>query len=174
MSKQSQNNKIHPGSILSGHLEDQGVADIVQFIEIAKHTGHLLIDFNGEIGEIDFKQGNILAASFGSLTGKEAFFSLVALETGTFNFITKSDISVQDSMGIKNYALILEALKQVDEKGRESLISDALNKSSLSENPEKKTGLNEYLKSNKLGTAPKPDTQSKWLDKMADFLKDSD
>ncbi len=179
-------------SILSGRLEDQGVADIIQFLEIAKHTGHFLIDFKGREGRIDIKQGQIVSVSFGSLRGMDAFYSLVALESGAFHFITKTDIHVTDPIKKRNYALILEALKQVDEKGRDTLIAKALNQEtepgietgitepvetdrSATDGPgqiKEKSGLDDYLASKKLNAAPEPDEQSKRLDKMAQFLKD--
>ncbi|MCD4654727.1 DUF4388 domain-containing protein [bacterium] len=181
MKKAADSKNNHLSSILSGRLEDQGVADIVQFLEIARHTGHLMIDFNDQEGRVDIKKGQVLSASFGSLTGKDAFYSLVAVDSGAFHFISTENVSVTDQIKKRNYALILEALKKVDENGREALLKKVSSSSpddssvddSLDQSEQKQQGLNDYLQSKKLSAKAEPDEQSKWLAKMNTFLENS-
>ncbi len=124
--KQIQAQKKTLSTGLRGNLKDQGVADIVQFIELAEHTGRLKIDAFNREGQIQFRDGQIIWADFAPLSGLEAAYALMALKTGSFHFESTEDISATNRIKVDNFALILEAMKRIDEQGRDKLLHPVL------------------------------------------------
>ncbi|HPQ39818.1 MAG TPA: DUF4388 domain-containing protein, partial [bacterium] len=124
--KQIQTQKHHMTKGLRGNLKDQGVADIVQFIELSEHTGRLSIEFRNREGQIQFRGGQIFWADFPPMSGVDAIYALMALNSGTFRFETTEDIVETNRIRVDNYALILEGMKRIDEQGRETLLKPVL------------------------------------------------
>ncbi|MBN1295556.1 response regulator [bacterium] len=116
---------------LRGNLKDQGIADIIQFIELAEHTGRLSIEFRGHEGQIQFRDGQIVWADFSPLSGLDAVYTLIALDSGAFYFDHTENIVKNDRIKASNYALILEAMKRIDEQGRDRILEPVLDKAHL-------------------------------------------
>ena len=106
-----------------GNLKNQGIVDIVKFMEIAKHTGHLTVRSKGKTGVLRVREGDVISAEFPPLNGKEAVFAMMALEDGSFRFDDDPEIGTDDSIGLQNYSLILEGLRLMEEEGRQALLA---------------------------------------------------
>ncbi len=164
---------------LSGNLENQGVADIVQFLEISEHSGWLELDIQGIKGRVGLKKGRIVSAEFGNLSGPDAFYALVAANSGTFHFVTRKQIDKSGNIKASNYALILEALKRVDEQGREAILKDVppvdsmhlppLSEPDENSESEKKLTLDDFL--NRETASDTEKKKSGWLTNMEEWLK---
>jgi|GEM_PF-202545 len=110
----------------SGNLDQVGITEIVQVIEINSKTGEVTIsDESGRRrGIILFKTGNLFHASAGTLTGDEAFYELAALRKGSFRFVIKEPDMVENLSG-QNMVLLFEAARLADESGSlNSMISN--------------------------------------------------
>lgn len=124
--KQIQTQKYNLSKGLRGNLQDQGIADIIQFIELAEHTGKLTIESHHREGQIQFRDGRIYWADFSPLSGAEAVFALMALKQGAFHFENSDDVITTNRIKLDNSALILEGMKRIDEKGRDTVLKPVL------------------------------------------------
>ncbi len=107
---------------LAGKLCSQGLADLIQFIELVEHSGSLLIADKDNEGTVIFNSGKVVDATYPPLTGRNAVYAMMALEEGRFCFNKHPVSSEVNTIGLDNYALILEGTKMMDEIGKESLI----------------------------------------------------
>jgi len=121
-SNRLQSHRAQVSSGLIGSLKDQSIADIIQFLEISKHTGVLSVQMKGKAATMNLKDGKILSAEFPPLTGAEAIYAMIALQDGTFRFEPKPDIDATERIEASSYALILEGLKRIDEIGRDQIL----------------------------------------------------
>lgn len=104
------------GATLAGNLQDQGVAELVQFIDLSNQTGSLNIETPKGTGKIFFERGKLYAASFGGKRGQEAVWELLGAKEGTFRFqkLHEADLGEREIFA-DNYAIILEGLRRFDE-----------------------------------------------------------
>lgn len=75
---------------LEGKIEDIPLADVLQTLRHGRQSG-VLIAAAGAIGRLVITQGEILSASKGMLTGREALIDLVATRRGRFRFVARSN-----------------------------------------------------------------------------------
>ena len=108
---------------LSGNLKEQRVSDIIQFLELVQQTGQLNITSSNTNGVIYFNAGKVVSAEISSLTGKKALFAMMALTNGHFQFEKALKSAIEETIKSDNYALILEAMKHIDENGRDVVLS---------------------------------------------------
>jgi HD-GYP domain-containing protein (c-di-GMP phosphodiesterase class II) len=102
---------------LSGSIEDFGLADIVQILQLGLKTAQVEISTDEKVGILYLSRGNIVHASIEALTGEEAFFEMMKWEEGTFNIlhgVTTNDVNITS----ETMYLLLEALRQLDESKR--------------------------------------------------------
>ncbi len=104
------------GAALEGELEKMGFAEVVQFLNLSRKTGELLIlSANREHG-IAFQEGHVRDAwGYPSAsTSEECFFGIARLRKGHFEFHEKAlarEVKIkQPTMG-----LLMEAMRLVDE-----------------------------------------------------------
>ncbi|MEK7713201.1 MAG: DUF4388 domain-containing protein, partial [Deltaproteobacteria bacterium] len=81
--KTSQPGKESTG--VTGKLEDFGLADIVQVLNMGLKTARIALDRGGDKGEIYLNRGKIVNVRALDLTGDEAFFELMGWEEGVFH-----------------------------------------------------------------------------------------
>jgi len=104
------------GATLAGSLEEQGVAELVQFVDMSNQTGLLLIETRRGKGRIWFEKGKLHSAEFGGLSGEEAVWSLLGEKEGGFRFQKLHAAELEDRQILKdNYAVLLEGLRRQDE-----------------------------------------------------------
>lgn len=107
-----------PQKILSGHLSDVNLFDIIQIVENSKLTGALTVRSSTSEGEIHLNEGQIVGASAGTDSGIRALSQLLDAGDGTFEFektVREYERTIQAS---SNTALILDMLRAKDEEGQ--------------------------------------------------------
>ena len=104
---------------LEGDLEQMPLTDLLQILAMNRKAGRLLLDRNGERGEIALSAGQPVAARVGAALGEKAFFRLLARPGGQFSFQAGPG-PVPDAGRITRRLeeLLLEGMRQADELSR--------------------------------------------------------
>ncbi|HOC52155.1 MAG TPA: DUF4388 domain-containing protein [Caldisericia bacterium] len=112
---------------LTGNLKDFTIEDLLKFINLSKRTGVIYIKGNVEKegekeGIIFCKDGNIIDAELGDRSGENAFYVVLTMKEGTFNFSKElpKDKTVKINKQLEE--LLFEGAKQVE------IIDDVLKK----------------------------------------------
>jgi len=99
---------------LDGSLEDFGLSDVLQLINIGKRTGVLTVVDNGNVAKIFFQEGEAVHATLGDEVGERAIYELFNWNKGSFRFETQVTPTPKTiTVGSQN--LILEATRRIDE-----------------------------------------------------------
>ena len=107
-----------PTVSFAGDLSLISVFDAVQAIENARLTGALILTNDAQTGRILFNDGQIVGAESGPHTAHEAFRQIVEITTGSFDFQRCSEGFPVTIEAPSNTNLILDSLREVDEKNR--------------------------------------------------------
>lgn len=99
----------------SGDLNELSIVELVQMLNLNKKSGILTIDSDKIKGEIYLREGHLIGAKTYNKAGEEAFYDLVALEKGTFNF-ELSDERYDQNINNSTMNVIMEACRIMDEK----------------------------------------------------------
>jgi CheY-like chemotaxis protein len=100
----------------SGNLADMGVVDLVQTFEVGRKTGTVRIE--GEhTGGIYFRDGRVVDAELGKLSGENAFYRLLNTFEGKFEVLF-APVERADRIEVSTQGLLLEGMRRLDEWGR--------------------------------------------------------
>jgi response regulator RpfG family c-di-GMP phosphodiesterase len=99
---------------VSGSLQEMSLPDIVQVLWHGRKSGSLKLAGPQGSGEIHFVEGHIYNALFGKRRGSDAFYAMVALQTGEFA-LDPSFIAPQRLMDESPEGLLLEGMRRLDE-----------------------------------------------------------
>jgi len=115
--------------MLRGKLDSVSIASIIQLCNQDQKNGILQISKNeNKIGEIFFKNGEIIAARIGKLKGIDAFKKIFNLKEGDFVFLIKN-FDIKPEIDVSCEFLLLEAMsKQDEEKKIKENLFNKLNK----------------------------------------------
>lgn len=102
------------GRGVSGSLAEMGLPDMVQILWHGRKTCALKINAKGQAGEIDFADGQIVHATWGSLKGEDAFYKMLALREGDFRLDPAYTPSIR-SIQASPEGLLLEGMRRLDE-----------------------------------------------------------
>ena len=107
-----------PASGVSGSLENMSVVDIVQMLELARKTAHVVIQYeDGRQGFLRVDEGSIRGCSAPRMEGPEAFYHLVPPGPGLFRIEYRaSPLAGNVGEDQNNTFLIVEAMRQQDER----------------------------------------------------------
>lgn len=72
--------------VLTGHLDDRPLPDLVRTLRAQRKTGRLQIEYPDGPASFFFEDGQIVDAQFGSLRGLEALHAAVSMRGASFNF----------------------------------------------------------------------------------------
>jgi len=100
---------------IAGNLEDMGLTDIIQLLNMGLKTARISLSKEDQKGEIFMKNGKIVNVDLGELNGQDAFFELVSWEKGIFR-IFHGQITDEINISMETMNLLLEASKALDEK----------------------------------------------------------
>ncbi len=108
-----------PKSGFSGSLQDMGVVDLLQTVEIGRKTG--LIHFTEASGRQDatiwFKNGRVVDAELGMLRGEKAIYRLLVWNDGVFEMDFQA-VERAEAIETSTQGLLMEGMRRVDEWGR--------------------------------------------------------
>jgi HD-GYP domain-containing protein (c-di-GMP phosphodiesterase class II) len=100
---------------ITGQLEAFAPVDIVQMMSVGLKTAKVILRSGESEGSLWFRDGNVVHAEFGPQKGEQAFYNMLAWESGTFH--VKHGIETSEST-IKQDAmfLLMDGMRQVDER----------------------------------------------------------
>jgi DNA-binding response OmpR family regulator len=101
----------------SGSLEDMGVVDLLQTIDVSRKSGLATIS-NGKVdAEVWFRDGKIVDAELGKLRGEEAIYRTLTWTSGSFE-VEFRQVDRPDIVPTSTQGLLMEGMRRVDEWGR--------------------------------------------------------
>ena len=99
---------------LEGDLQTMSLASIIQINCEERNQAQLTLNYQGKIGVIYFKEGGIIHAEAGDLSGDEAIYSLLNWENGSFRL--KMGAEPANRTIHKCWSnLLLEGMRRIDE-----------------------------------------------------------
>jgi uncharacterized protein DUF4388 len=110
--------RAKPTVSFAGDLSLISVFDAVQAIENSRLTGSLALANDTQSGRVFFNDGQIVGAESGQKAAHEAFREIVEITTGSFDFQRSSEGFPVTIEAASNTNLILDSLREVDEKNR--------------------------------------------------------
>ncbi len=103
-------------SALRGRLTDVPATELFQTLNQNLKTGLLHLDLPEGKGEFSFREGDLIRAQYGDLSGKDAFFQALKAREGTFRFSPKLPDHDQNLPEIGDFIwLLMEGLNRIDE-----------------------------------------------------------
>jgi CheY-like chemotaxis protein/Flp pilus assembly protein TadD len=103
---------------LGGLLGDIAVVDLLTLVEQSGRSGLLTLKGpSGSRGEIYFRQGRVVDAEVGHLSGPEAVYRAMGWSTGSF-LLDWKNVRRRDAVAMATGDLLVEGLKRVDEWNR--------------------------------------------------------
>ena len=112
-------NKIHEllsreDRALEGDLRMMSLASIIQINCEERNQAQLILNYQGREGIIFFKDGEMIHAETGDLTGEEAVFALLGWEQGAFQLKMDAEPSLRTIE--KSWSgVLLEGMRRIDE-----------------------------------------------------------
>jgi hypothetical protein len=110
--------RAKPAVSFAGDLSLISVFDAVQAIENSRLTGALTLSNDTQNGRVFFNDGQIVGADSGQKTAHEAFREIIEITTGSFDFQRSNEGFAVTIEAASNTNLILDSLREVDEKNR--------------------------------------------------------
>jgi len=104
---------------LTGDLGELPLADLVEMTSVGGKTGRLaLFDEEGVVaGVLTFRGGRVVGAHAGDLAADKAFYALLALKTGSFDFDPAAELG-EDEVSLPTESLLIEGMRRLDEMYR--------------------------------------------------------
>jgi hypothetical protein len=72
--------------VLTGHLDDQSLPDIIRTLRVQRKSGRLQVEYPETPGSFFFEDGQMVAAQLGALRDVEALYAALELRGASFNF----------------------------------------------------------------------------------------
>lgn len=96
-------------TVLTGHLSQYSLADLIGILRHQRKTGRLLIEYTGSPAIFFFKDGNLVDAQYNTLIGVQAIFVAFVQPPAAFNFNPLIQ-PTRDSIDFEQQRVILELL----------------------------------------------------------------
>lgn len=97
-----------------GSLKELPLPDIIQLVSVSGKTGRFTLSRDGEEGYIYLKNGQMVHAQVGDVTGEEAIYALAIWNHGDFRFAPGEEAPAH-TIGRSNTNLLMEAARRLDE-----------------------------------------------------------
>ncbi len=102
---------------MSGSLEDITPAELFQVFHLHQKTGVLKLNLDKGDGSVAFREGGIVNAAYLNSTGKEAIFTILAENNGSYRFTPGLSGADQKAAEIGEFMMLLmEGVKHEDEQ----------------------------------------------------------
>ncbi|MDQ2869929.1 MAG: DUF4388 domain-containing protein [Acidobacteriota bacterium] len=97
-----------------GSIQELPVPDIIQLVSVSGKTGLFTLIRGTERGQIFLKNGQMVHAKIGDLSGEEAIYALAIWSSGDFQF-TPGEESDAVTIQKSNTSLLMESARRLDE-----------------------------------------------------------
>lgn len=97
-----------------GSLKELPLPDVIQLVAVSGKTGRFSITSDRERGSIFLRDGQVVHAEVGELSGEEAFYELAVWNSGEFLFAPGEE-PAERSIEKTNTNLLMEAARRLDE-----------------------------------------------------------
>src|SRR5690606_16259258 len=106
------------GTRFAGTLADMGVVDLIQTVEVGRKSGliHLVSETTRQ-ATLYFRNGKVIDAECGHLTGEEAVYRLLTWSDGEFEVLFRN-VRRRDAIASSTQGLLMEGMRRLDEWGR--------------------------------------------------------
>jgi CRP/FNR family cyclic AMP-dependent transcriptional regulator len=99
-----------------GQLSDISMVELCQMINSGQKTGQLNLEFEDSRATVLFNEGEIVKVHCNGKQGKEAFYSILSIENGRFNFIQGLSEAEKKLDVIGGFmGLLMEGMRHLDE-----------------------------------------------------------
>ncbi|HEX6504045.1 MAG TPA: DUF4388 domain-containing protein [Terriglobales bacterium] len=109
--------------ILRGSLTQMNVIDLVQSLEMGRKSCRLTLTSEQDRCEMYFKEGQVMHASYGAMSGDEAVFKVLRWTGGNFQVDFEGKTTLQ-SCTLNTQGLLMEGLRLLDEANRDTAESE--------------------------------------------------
>ena len=101
---------------LIGDLGELPLPDLVQMTSVGGKTGRLVIldEEDAVAGVLMFRGGRLVGARAGELAGEKAFYALLGVRTGSFEFDPTAELD-EDEVNLPTESLLIEGMRRLDE-----------------------------------------------------------
>jgi len=101
---------------LRGSFAELPLADLIEMTALGGKTGRLVLsDETGAVaGELVFRAGLLVGATCGKLRAEKAFYALLALTGGTFDFDPEAELD-EGICNLRTESLLIEGMRRLDE-----------------------------------------------------------
>ena len=110
---------VSSDGIVRGSLAQMNVIDLVQSLEMGRKSCRLTLTNDNEKCEMYFREGQVIHAIYGSLTGDAAVFKVLRWTGGNFQ-IDFEGKATQETTTLNTQGLLMEGLRLLDESKRDS------------------------------------------------------
>ncbi|HYN85321.1 MAG TPA: DUF4388 domain-containing protein [Pyrinomonadaceae bacterium] len=99
---------------LTGQLSDMSLAELIEFFCNQRKTGRLKVDYHRGHGVFFIKEGELVDAKLGQLSGPEAVYFALTLPNAAFDF-SPEVLPTRRTIDIAWTQVVLEGLRRLDE-----------------------------------------------------------
>ena len=99
---------------VSGSLADMSFSDLVQVLSAGGKSMDVSVTNEAEVGRIVLKEGNVVHAEAGSVTGEQAFYVLMQWEVGQFSMSECQEFP-EATVTSSTMSLLMEGARLADE-----------------------------------------------------------
>jgi hypothetical protein len=101
---------------LIGDLGELPLPDLVQMTSVGGKTGRLVLfdEEDAVAGVLMFRAGRLVGARSGELTAEKAFYALLGLKMGSFDFDAQAELD-DDEVNLSTESLLIEGMRRLDE-----------------------------------------------------------
>ena len=104
---------------LKGDLGELPLPDLVEMTSVGGKSGRLVLfdEEDAVAGVLMFRSGRLVGAQSGELTAEKAFYALLGLKTGSFDFDPTAELD-EDEVNLPTESLLIEGMRRLDETYR--------------------------------------------------------
>jgi cyclic pyranopterin phosphate synthase len=110
-----------PG-VIQGRLEEMSMIDLMQSLEMGQKSCRLVVNHDGEQGELYFANGQCRDAKIGKVEGDDAVYRVVLWTAGEFEIdFNAANASTRTTTTRNTTGLLMEAMRLMDEASRDTV-----------------------------------------------------